>query len=350
MTATTEAAVLIELGRPLELMTLELPALKPGQLLVDVAWSGVCFSQLNEARGRRGPDRFLPHTLGHEGAGTVVAVGEGVTKVNPGDRVVLTWIKGKGADVPGCVYGSAIGPVNSGAISTFMRRTVTCENRVVAIPKDVPLREAALLGCAVPTGGGIVRNTAKVKAGDSVAVFGVGGIGLSAVMMAALSGASPVIAVDIVADKLEQARRLGATHTINAAETNPLEAIASLTGGAGVTLAIEAAGRPQVMEDAFKAVSKGGGLCVLAGNVAAGERIGIDPFDLIVGRRLLGSWGGDTVPDRDIPDYAAMMTSGRLRAAELITHEYPLSGINAALDDLEGRRVGRALIDMARAG
>lgn len=344
--ATTEAAVLVETGKPLDLMILEIPALKPGQVLVDLVWSGVCHSQLNEARGRRGPDRFLPHTLGHEGAGTVAAVGEGVVKVKPGDRVVLTWIKGMGADVPSTVYGSAIGPVNSGAISTFMRRTVTCESRVVPVSDSIGLREAALLGCAVPTGGGIVRNTARVKAGDSVAVFGTGGIGLSAVMMAAGLGASPVIAIDVVAEKLEMARRMGATHTVDASRTEPLAAVLDITGG-GVDLAVEAAGRPVVMETAFKAVRKGGGLCVLAGNVAAGERIGIDPYDLIVGRRLLGSWGGDTVPDRDIPDYAAMIAEGRLRAADLITHEYGLSDINVALSDLESARVGRALLNLS---
>src|SRR6266540_7172576 len=130
----TDAAVLVELNQPLRLLALAVPDLKPGQVLVDVAYSGVCHSQLHEIRGRRGPDRFLPHTLGHEGSGTVRAIGPGVSKVKPGDRVVLTWIKGEGADVPATTYASELGAVNSGAISTFMRRTITCENRVVPVP------------------------------------------------------------------------------------------------------------------------------------------------------------------------------------------------------------------------
>src|SRR5262245_26731137 len=155
----TDAAVLFELNQPLRLLTLDVPDPRPGQVLVEVAYSGVCHSQLHEVRGRRGPDRFLPHTLGHEGSGTVLAVGDGVTKVKPGDRVVLTWIKGQGADVPSTTYGGGPGRVNSGAISTFMRHTNTCENRLVPLPPEMPLREAALLGCAVPTGAGVVPNT-----------------------------------------------------------------------------------------------------------------------------------------------------------------------------------------------
>ena len=148
----TEAAVLSELNQPLRLSKLTIPDLKFGQVLVEVAYSGVCHSQLLEVHGKRGLDRFLPHTLGHEGSGTVLKVGPGVTKVKPSDRVVLSWIKGSGADLPFTIYQSAEETVNSGAISTFMRHTVTCENRVTPIPDAMPLREAALLGCAIPTG------------------------------------------------------------------------------------------------------------------------------------------------------------------------------------------------------
>ncbi len=151
----TEAAVLFELAQPLRLITLSIPDLKPGQVFIDVAYSGVCRSQLLEVRGKRGEDGFLPHTLGHEGSGTVLEVGAGVTKVKPGDRVVLSWIKGSGADVPSTAYQSSEGPINSGAISTFMCQMVTCENRVTPIPDAMPLREAPLLGCAIQQGLGL---------------------------------------------------------------------------------------------------------------------------------------------------------------------------------------------------
>ena len=348
MPRQTEAAVLFELAQPLRLMTLSIPDLKPGQILVDVAYSGVCRSQLLEVRGKRGPDRFLPHTLGHEGSGTVLKVGAGVTKVKPSDRVVLSWIKGSGADVPSTIYQSSEVPVNSGAISTFMCQTVTCENRVTPIPDAMPLRKAALLGCAIPTGAGIVLNTARVRPGSSVAVFGVGGIGLSAVLGADLMNATTIIAVDVFDHKLEQARRVGATHTINAHQQDPLATILEITSGRGVDYAIEAAGRRETMETAFRAVRDKGGLCVLAGNLPHGERISLDPFDLIRGKGIVGTWGGETQPDRDIPMYVDLYLFGKLKLDGLITHTYGLDDINQALDNLEQGKVGRALIDMCQ--
>lgn len=346
MPKQTEAAVLFELAQPLRLITLSIPDLKPGQVLVDVAYSGVCRSQLLEVRGKRGEDRFLPHTLGHEGSGTVLEVGAGVTKVKPGDYVVLSWIKGTGADVPSTVYQSSEGPINSGAISTFMRQTVTCENRVTPIPDAMPLREAALLGCAIPTGAGIVLNTARVQPGSSVAVFGVGGIGLSAVLAADLMNATTIIAVDVFDHKLEQARQVGATHLINAHQQDPLATILEITGGRGVDYAIEAAGRRETMEMAFQSVRDNGGLCVLAGNLPYGQSISLDPFDLIKGKRIIGTWGGESQPDRDIPLYVDLYLAEKLKLDSLITHEYRLEDINHAFDDLEQGKVGRALIEM----
>jgi len=342
----TLAAVLEELNKPLEIRELTIPDLKPGQVLVEVAYSGVCHSQLLEVRGKRGPDRFLPHTLGHEGSGTVLEVGTGVTKVKPGDRVVLSWIKGSGADVSSTVYQSSEGPVNSGALSTFMRQTATCENRVTPIPEAMPLREAALLGCAIPTGAGIILNTARVRPGSSVAVFGVGGIGLSAVLAADLVHATTIIAVDVFDHKLEQARRVGATHLINARRQDPLATILEITEGRGVDYAIEAAGQRETMETAFQAVRDNGGLCVVAGNLPHSERISLDPFDLIKGKRIIGTWGGESDIDRDISLYARLFLSGKLDFSALITNIYSLEETNKALEDLKQGKVGRVLIDM----
>lgn len=348
MLGKTEAAVLCELGKPLRIMTLTIPNLKPGQVLVDVSYSGVCHSQLLEVRGQRGQDRFLPHTLGHEGSGTVLAVGENVTKVKPGDHVVLTWIKGRGADVPATVYQGTAGPVNSGAVSTFLRQTVISENRVVPISDAIPLRQAALLGCAVPTGAGIILNTARVQESDTVAVFGVGGIGSSAILAASLKKVRTIIAVDIFQHKLELAQQLGATHIINTRQQEPLKTILEITGGLGVDYAIECAGKKDSMETAFQSVRDNGGLCVLAGNLPQGECISINPFNLIRGKRIIGSWGGETQPDRDIPIYVEYFLSGVLQLDRLLTHSYSLSDINQALDDMENGKIGRALIDMAQ--
>lgn len=346
MPRQTGAVVLCEPGGPLRLETLSIPDLKPGQVLVDVAYSGVCHTQLLEARGKRGVDCFLPHTLGHEGSGIVAEVGEGVAKVKPGDRVVLSWIKGSGADVLSTVYQSPSGCINSGAISTFMRQTITCENRVTPIANLMPLREAALLGCALPTGAGIILNTAKVRPGSSVAVFGVGGIGQSAVLAASLMNARIIIAVDVVDHKLDQVQGLGATHVVNSRWQDPQEAILEITNGNGVDYAVESAGQRETVEAAFRAVRDNGGVCVVAGNLPYGERISIDPFDLIKGKRIVGTWGGETQPDRDIPLYANLYLDGKLALAALITAEYSLEEINQALDDLERGALGRLLVRM----
>lgn len=345
----TEAAVLFDVTQPLRIISVKIPELRPGQVLVQMAYSGVCRSQLLEVRGRRGTDRFLPHTLGHEGSGKVLAVGKGATKVKPGDPVVLSWIKGAGAEVPSTVYESNEGPINSGAISTFMRQTVTCENRVIPVPSSFPLREAALLGCAIPTGAGIVLHSDLVQAGSSVAIFGAGGVGLSAALAAQFKKANPVIVVDIFDEKLEQAKKAGATHVVNATSQEPLSIIMELTGGRGVDCAIEAAGRRETMETAFQVVRENGGLCVLAGNLPHGERITLDPFDLIKGKRIAGTWGGECNPDKDIPGYVHLYLEGHLKLDLLITHIYALENINKAFDDLEQGKVGRALVDLTEA-
>jgi len=343
----TVAALLTGIDQPLTIEELDVPQLKEGQVLVDVTYSGLCRTQLNEIHGSKGEDKYLPHTLGHEGAGVVREIGPHVEKVKPGDHVVLTWIKGKGADVPSTAYRRPNGTVvNSGAVSTLMTRTVASENRLVKIPDTMPLREASLLGCAIPTGGGTILNLAKPALGSGIAIFGVGGVGLSALLMAKAAQPRTLIAVDIHEQKLRQARALGATHVIDASRQDTLSVVLSLTNGLGVDYAIECAGVRQSMEMAFRSVRNNGGLCVLAGNLPSGQQISIDPFDLIKGKRIVGTWGGETKPDSDIPRYADTYLSGQLNLAALITHAYGLQEINRAFEDLEQGRGGRLLVDM----
>ncbi len=347
----TLAAVLYEINRPLVLEELLMPELKEGQVLVEIAYSGICHTQSNEIHGRKGEDKFLPHTLGHEGAGRVLATGEGVKKVKPGDPVVLTWIRGSGYEVPSVKYENGSGRmVNSGAISTFMKKSVVSENRLVKIPDHMPLKEAALLGCAIPTGVGMMLNTIKALPGNSVAIFGVGGIGLSALLAAVMAGAKPIIAVDVVKYKLGKALELGATDTINAAEENVLKIIMEVTNNRGVDFAIEAAGKCESMETAFQSVRDGGGVCVVAGNPPQGERISINPFDLIRGKRIVGTWGGESQPDHDIPTYVDYFLAGKLPMGNLISHTYSLERINEAMEKLEHGEAGRILIDMNDSG
>jgi S-(hydroxymethyl)glutathione dehydrogenase/alcohol dehydrogenase len=258
----TTAAILVETGKPLILGELEIPALKPGQVLVEIAYSGVCHTQVLECRGYRGEDRFLPHCLGHEGSGTVLEIGPGVAKVKPGDKAILSWIKGSGGDVPGTVYQWEGRNVNSGAITTFGRHAVISENRLTVIPAQFPMKEAALLGCAVPTGVGSVFNTAQPRPGQSIAIFGTGGVGLCALMGGVISGCTPIIAVDINPDKLKLAQQIGATHCINPTEVDAVAEIARICPG-GVDFAIEASGRPAVMLQALSGVRQQGGVAVV---------------------------------------------------------------------------------------
>lgn len=347
----TKAAVLYEINSPLVIQDLDIPELKAGQVLVKIAYSGVCHSQLNEIKGWKGEDKFLPHVLGHEGSGTVEAVGPGVSKVKPGESVVLSWIKGSGRDVSSTVYRESDGAaVNSGAIATFMEYAVISENRMTPIRKDMPLDKAALLGCAVATGAGAVINTAKVAPGSKVAVFGAGGIGLCAIQAAGIMKAAEIIAIDIHDHKLKLARAFGASDTINASRQDPVSAIRALTAGKGVDCAIEATGVKEIMEQAFLSVHDNGGIAVIAGNVPHQQRISIDPFGLICGKRIVGTWGGDTNPERDLPHYADWYLAGKLKLDELLTHRFHLEDINLAFLALEEGKVGRAIIELKSKG
>ncbi|HLH77680.1 MAG TPA: zinc-binding dehydrogenase [Candidatus Binataceae bacterium] len=341
----TQAAILFEVGQPLKIVELSLPSLRTGQVLVEIAYSGVCRSQLLEVRGERGIDRYLPHALGHEGSGVVRGVGPGVSRVKLGDHVVLSWLKGPGVDAAGARYRAGAAVINSGALATFMRHAVVAENRLTRIAPSLDLRAAALLGCAIPTGAGAVLHAAGLKAGASVAVFGCGGVGLSAIAAASLTHARPIIAVDLNPVQLWRARRAGATEVIDATVQAPVAAIQAITCGQGVDCAIEAAGQARAMEAALSSVGEKG-ICVLAGNLRQGGQIAIDPFDLIRGKRLVGTWGGGTRPARDLPRYARWLRAGVWPLNAMLGRIYRLEEINDAIEDLAAGRGGRGLIAM----
>lgn len=338
-------AVLTRPGGPLEVVAdLEAPEPLAGQVAVTVAFSGVCHSQLMEARGLRGEDRWVPHLLGHEGTGVVQSVGPGVTKVRPGDRVVLTWIKGAGLDAGGgcCRWNGRV--VNAGPVTTFNEIAVVAENRVVALPAGVPLDLGVLFGCALPTGAGVVLNTLRPRPATTLVVYGLGGVGICALAAAARCDLERVIAVDVEPVKLELARDFGATDLIDASRQDPVAAIRALTSGRGADYAVEAAGSTATIERAFASVRDDGGRCVFASHPPAGQRISLDPHALIRGRRLEGSWGGGCSPDRDVPLLAELCGDGRLPFARLLDTRWDLGEVNDALSALESRRALRPLL------
>lgn len=343
----TTAAILVETARPLELWDIEIPALRSGQVLVEVIYSGACRTQVMEAWGMKGEDKWLPHCLGHEGVGRVVETGADVTRVKPGDVVVMSWLKAEGIEAGGAKYTRDGQVVNAGAVTSFQKMAVCSENRLSRLPEGVPADHAVMLGCALPTGYGCVVNTGRARAGESIAVFGAGGIGQSAIMTAVALGLGPVIAVDVADDKLALAKAFGAQILVNSRSDDALAAIKAATNGKGVDLAVEATGQPQVMAMAFESVRAQGGRAVIAGNAKAGEELRIQPGLLNQGKSLLGTWGGDSVPDRDFPKIAQLMATKKIDVTPLLTKRYALADINTALGDLKDGRVGRPVIDMS---
>ncbi|MCB1107772.1 MAG: zinc-binding dehydrogenase [Chlamydiia bacterium] len=339
----SRAAILVKCNAPLEVMDLEIPELQEGQVLVELKYSGICRTQLNEIKGLKGPDRFLPHTLGHEGTGVVVECGPGVTKVKKDQPVILTWIKGEGIDAKGAIYKCGNLKINSGPISTFLEYAVIAENRLIPISNDLSLRTASLFGCAIPTGAGIIYNELNLTPDSTIALFGMGGIGLSALLAATSKKAKTIIAIDLEPTKLTLAAELGATHTFLYNDTL-LSSIQEVTQGEGVDFAVEAVGKKDVMECAFKAVKDQTGLCILAGNVPKETKIECDPFDFIKGKRLIGTWGGRVKPDHDIPYFLKSFHSESIRLERLISHEAPLEDINSLISLLDKGQAARTLV------
>ena len=298
----------------------------------------------------RGEDRYLPHLLGHEGVGRVLRTGSAVSKVKAGDIVVMGWIKGEGRDGAGLKFRSQRGAtINAGPISTFSTETIVAENRLVPLPPAIPPEQGVLLGCALPTGTGMVLNHANPPPGSSLGIFGLGGVGMSALMASALQDCSVRLAVDIEDSRLLLAKKLGATHTIDASQEGVLSKVMEITGGRGLDFCVEATGRVDGIELAFSATRRFGGLCVFASHPEHGRMIRVDPFELICGKRLEGSWGGNALPDRDIPRLGELYAKGQLPLSEFISAPYSLDQINNALDDLENHRIVRAIVRMDQA-
>jgi S-(hydroxymethyl)glutathione dehydrogenase / alcohol dehydrogenase len=344
---TMRGAVLWESGKPLQIEdNIEIPKLLEGQVLIKLAYSGVCHSQLMEVRGKRGKDLYLPHLLGHEGCGQVIAVGNKINKIKVGEWVILGWIKGKGKDAKGAKYNINGQTINSGPVTTFSTYTVVSENRIVPLPKNLPKDIAVLFGCALPTGAGIVLNEIKPKNNSSIGIFGLGGIGLSALLSLKIFKCSKIIAIDVSEEKLSLARKFGSTHSINCSKHNPVKEVHKLTKGLGLDYCVEAAGTTKTIELAFKMVSKNGGKCVFASHPQYGRNINLDPFDFINGKSIFGSWGGKSSPDKDIPKLAEIYFKYNLPLQDLIPKIYSLNNINDALNDIENKKVFRPLIKL----
>lgn len=349
----------------LHVRDLVLPDPGPHQVVLRLHSSGVCHSQLHQMQR----ERQAPLLLGHEGTGTVVATGRDVTHVAPGDTAIVTWVPRapeRGGRPPAATTLEL--PDGSTAVCqavfTWADHTLADEQYVVRVPDTTPLDVSSIVGCAVMTGAGAVLNTAGVAAGDSVAVWGVGGVGLSAIAAAAVVGASPIIAVDLVEEKLEFARKFGATETVDASKIDPVEAVRALTGRpgrhdvygqavAGPDFTFDCIGLRVTMDQILRAARSGetgverGGTAVLVGVPMTPAEL--DAKDLLVNeKRFVGSIGGSCVPDRDFPTFLDWHATGRLDLTALVTERFPLDAINEATDALHaGRIAGRAILELS---
>ena len=362
MATGIRAAVLHEFGQPLVVEELLLDPPKTGELLVRMAASGVCHSDLHVAQGVH--PTALPVVLGHEGAGIVEEVGANVAGLAAGDHVLLTWLPYCG-HCRQCARGWPNRCENTGwydatmedgtcrfhangtrvhhyNTSSFAERSVVPARTAVKVDPDLPLTELALMGCAVMTGVGAVLNTARVRPGDTVAVVGCGGVGLNVIQGARIAGASPIIAIDVVAAKLDLARELGATAVVDASQADPAEAVAELVPG-GVDFAFEALGRPETIGVAIGLTGRGG-QAILIGMAPPEARVGIDALTTTLEERCVrGSWYGSCVPLRDIPLLIELYREGRLRLDPLIT-PCGLDDVNDAFARMEAGETARSVI------
>jgi S-(hydroxymethyl)glutathione dehydrogenase/alcohol dehydrogenase len=356
-----KAAILYEFDTPLRVEEIELDPPKAGELLVRMAASGVCHSDLHVVQGIH--PTSLPVVLGHEGAGVVEEVGPGVTHVRPGDHVMLTWLPYCGTCRPcargfpnrcentawydatledgTCRFHRSGQRIHHYNTSSFAERSVVPARTAIQVDPDLPLTEIALMGCAVMTGVGAAINTAAVRPGDSVCVVGCGGVGLNVVQGARIAGAATIVAVDVVPEKLDLAKKLGATHGVNASEEDAVAAVRELTGG--VDHAFEALGRPQTIELAV-AVTGRGGQAILIGMAPPDARVSLDALTMTLEERAVrGCWYGSCRPLADVPRLVDLYRQGELRLDALIT-EIALEDVNDAFARMEAGETARSVI------
>ncbi len=358
-----KAAVYQAANQPLTIEDIDIIDPRAGEVLVRTVCSGVCHSDLHFVDGKWALP--LPTVLGHEASGVVEAIGEGVSYVQPGDHVIMSFkpfcgtcyhcVRGEGhlCNDPSINAASAQrlswkgGPVlQFASVGSFSEMMVTSEGGVVKIPDEMPMAEAALVGCGVMTGIGAALYTARVPGGAVTAVVGCGGIGLNVIQGCRLAGASEIIAIDVVPEKLEMAKRFGATQTINSAETDPIEAVQALTGGTGVEYAFEAIGIPDCVTQAF-AMTRPGGTCVVVGMHPMGSQISISAPDFLQEKKLIGCMYGSTRFREHMPKLVDLFMKDRIDLSGLVSQRLALEDVNEAFELMKSGKVARSVLDIS---
>ena len=343
-----KAAVLFKSKKPLKIVNIELPKyLDRAQVLVKLHYSGICGSQIGEIDCIKGKDNYLPHLLGHEASGTVVEVGPQVKTVKAKDRVVLHWRPGSGKQSNPPIYKHNGKKINAGWVTTFNEYGVISENRLTKVNSNMDLITAPLFGCAITTGFGVVNNNAKLKKNESVIIYGSGGIGLNMIQAARVVKAYPIIAVDIYGKKLLLAKKCGATHTINASKEKNFKLILrNILGEKKLDVFIDNTGVPKNIELGYELISKIGKL-VLVGVPPKGKKISIYTLPIHFGKKIIGSEGGESRPEKDITKITKIIRSNKINIKQLVSKIYKLDNINKAIQDIRSGNIeGRAIIKL----
>jgi len=335
-----KAAILVEQNRPLIVDEIgrHNRGLGCGQVLVKVHCSSICGAQIGEITGAGGEDKYIPHLLGHEGGGVVEEIGIDVTTVKKGDHVVLHWRKGVGIEAKPPKYKWGDGEVGGGLITTFNEYAVVSENRLTRIGEDIDFEIAALMGCAVTTGLGIINNEAKLKIGQSIAVIGCGGVGLNVIQGAEMVSANPIIAIDIHDEKLDMAVDFGATDTFNMKRDSLSHLRADVV--------VECTGLVGMIETAYFMTVPRGRL-ILVGQPHYEQILILHGVrQHYCGKTVMDSEGGQTSPSVDIPRYLKLYRAGKLKLDTLITDRYPLTEINKAIEMVKLGKCGKVILEM----
>ena len=341
-----KAAILVESKKPLVVADIDLPdELEFGQVLVKVHYSGICGAQINEIDAAKGPDKFLPHLLGHEGSGIVQKTGPGVTTAKEGDHVVLHWRPSKGNQSPTPKYNWDGKTVNAGWVTTFNKQAIVSENRLTVIPNNFDMKIAPLFGCAVTTAFGVVNNDAQIKVGQSVVIFGIGGVGLNIAQAASMVSANPIVGVDLINHKLELGKKFGLSHGLIGGGDDLNDKICDIVGQQGADVVIETTGNSRMIEQAYE-LTHPDGKTILVGVPKKGDNVNIYSLPLHFNKVLTGSHGGNAMPDLEIPRYISLMNAGKMTLDGLITHEFKLDEINEALDLFRSGEAGRIIINI----
>lgn len=342
----TTAAILVEQRKPLVVDEVELPAPGCGQLLVEIFATRICGSQLGEIDGVKGPDRWLPHLLGHEAGAIVREIGPGVRHIQPGDRVVCHWRPGQGLEAPGATYRWNNKICHAGPVTTFQRWSVLSENRVTVVPPDTDFEICCLLADTLTTGFGVIHNDARVRIGEAIVIIGCGGIGLGTVLGAKLAGAHPVIAVDLHEHKLRKAAQYGATHTIDAGRQDFSEVVRDLLEGGLPDVVVDGTGNPAVLDKAF-ALAGNQGRVIGVGVMPHDQKLSLNTLPLHLGKMLRCSHGGDSEPARDIPRYLRMMRDRCFDASGFVSHRVTLADINNGIANMRAGEVIHCIVHPA---